>query len=174
METACAPRLRAATRLRPLPIPPAAMTGVGCTASTTSGTRVESAVVLFTCPSASTPWAMMPSPPPSDAMAVGAFAQDHDAAVPSLGTMGTRQGDIDPLIRKRQAQATHLGFVYEAGPCGSWLLAPCAKKGPPVGAWPPPSGPPRPETGCKPTVVMPCHWLGCCARGISPRLMSPP
>src|SRR4029453_6137574 len=131
METACAPRLRAATRLRPLPIPPAAMTGVGCTASTTSGTRVESAVVLFTCPSASTPWAMMASTPASDAMAVASVAQDHGDTVPSLGTMGTRQGDIDPLIRKRKAQATHLGFVYEAGPCGSWLSRSLRKKGSP-------------------------------------------
>src|SRR4029453_14306353 len=66
-----------------------------------------------------------------DAMAVAYVAQDHGAAVPYLGTMGTRQGDIDPLIRKRQAQATHLGFVYEAGPCGSWLSRSLRKKGSP-------------------------------------------
>jgi transposase len=74
---------------------------------------------------------MMASTPASDAMAVAYVAQDHGAAVPSLGTMGTRQGDIDPLIRKRQAQATHLGFVYEAGPCGSWLSRSLRKKGSP-------------------------------------------
>src|SRR4029453_11005030 len=64
-----------------------------------------------------------------DAMAVAYVAQDHGAAVPYLGTMGTRQCGIDPLIRKMQAQATHLGFVYEAGPCGSWLSRYLRKKG---------------------------------------------
>jgi len=34
----------------------------------------------------------------TDALAVADVTTDHDAAVSSLGTSGTRQGDIDPLI----------------------------------------------------------------------------
>jgi transposase len=56
-----------------------------------------------------------------DSLAVASVAQDHGAEVSSLGTIGTRPGDIDPLVRQRQSQATRLVFVYDAGPCGSWL-----------------------------------------------------
>jgi hypothetical protein len=56
-----------------------------------------------------------------DTSAVAYVAQDHGAEVTSLDTLGTRQGDLDQLIRKRQSQATHLIFVSEAGPCGDWL-----------------------------------------------------
>ena len=38
-----------------------------------------------------------------------------------VGTIGTRQCDIDALIRKLQSKSTRLVFVYEAGPCGYWL-----------------------------------------------------
>jgi hypothetical protein len=54
-----------------------------------------------------------------DAIAIAYVAQDHGAEVMNLGTLSTRQGDIDQLIRKRQSKATHLIFVYEAGPFGS-------------------------------------------------------
>ena len=56
-----------------------------------------------------------------ETIAVAYIAQDHGAEVTSLGTMGTRQCDIDQRIRKRPSNATPLIFVYEAGPCGSWL-----------------------------------------------------
>ena len=56
-----------------------------------------------------------------DSIAVAYVAQDHGAEVASLGTIGTRQCDIDQLIRKMQSKAQHLLFVYEAGPCGYWL-----------------------------------------------------
>ena len=58
---------------------------------------------------------------PKDAIAVAYVAHDHGAEVASLGTMGTRQGDLDPRIRKRPSPAHHLVFLSEAGPCGSWL-----------------------------------------------------
>jgi transposase len=59
----------------------------------------------------------------------GAYvAQDHSAEVTSLGTMGTHQGDIDHLVRKRPSQAQHLIFVYEAGPGGYWLYRSLMKK----------------------------------------------
>src|SRR5215510_6809209 len=54
-------------------------------------------------------------------IAVAYVAQDHGAEVTYLGTIGTRQCDIDQLIRKMQSKAKHLIFVYEAGPCGYWL-----------------------------------------------------
>ena len=56
-----------------------------------------------------------------DTMAVAYVAQDHGAEVTSTGTIGTRQCDIDQRIRQRQAKATHLILVSEAGPGGSWL-----------------------------------------------------
>jgi transposase len=56
-----------------------------------------------------------------DAIAVAYVAQDHGAAVASLGTIGTRPCDIDQLLRKRPSKAQHLVFLYEAGPCGYWL-----------------------------------------------------
>ena len=39
----------------------------------------------------------------------------------ALGTIGTRQCDIDGLLRKLQSKGGQLVFVYEAGPCGYWL-----------------------------------------------------
>jgi transposase len=56
-----------------------------------------------------------------DSIAVAYGAQDPSAEVMYLGAIGTRQCDIDQLIRKMQSKAKHLIFVYEAGPCGYWL-----------------------------------------------------
>ena len=57
----------------------------------------------------------------TESIAVAYVAQAHHADVVSLGTIGTRQSDIDQLIRKMPSKSTHLIFVYEAGPCGDWL-----------------------------------------------------
>jgi transposase len=56
-----------------------------------------------------------------DSIAVASVATAHAAEVISLGTIGTRHAEIDQLIRKRPSKAPHLVYVYEAGPCGSWL-----------------------------------------------------
>jgi transposase len=64
-----------------------------------------------------------------DSIAVADVAQEHGAEVTSLGTIGTRQGDIDQLIRRMPSKATHLLCVYEAGPCGDWLYRYLTKKG---------------------------------------------
>jgi transposase len=64
-----------------------------------------------------------------DSIAVASVAQEHGAAVLDLGAMGPRQSDIDQLIRKMQAKAKPLIFIYEAGPCGSWLYRYLSKKG---------------------------------------------
>ena len=64
-----------------------------------------------------------------DSIAVAYVARDHDAEIIYLGTIGTRQGDIDHLVRKLPSKATHLVFVDEAGPCGSWLSRDLTKQG---------------------------------------------
>jgi transposase len=64
-----------------------------------------------------------------DSIAVAYVAQEHGAEVTYLGTIGTRQCDIDHLIRKMPSKATHLIFVYEAGPCGYWLYRYLTQKG---------------------------------------------
>jgi transposase len=68
-----------------------------------------------------------------DSIAVAYVAQDHGAEVMYLGAIGTRQGDIEQMIRKMPSKATHLIFVYEAGPCGYWLYRYFMKKG--SGCW---------------------------------------
>jgi transposase len=64
-----------------------------------------------------------------ESIAVAYIAQEQGAEVTSLGTIGTRQCDIDHLIRKMQSKGKHLVFVYEAGPCGYWLYRYLTKKG---------------------------------------------
>src|SRR5437867_790401 len=46
-----------------------------------------------------------------------------------VGEIGTRQGDIDAMIRKLQSKGAELVFVYEAGPCGYWLYRYLTRKG---------------------------------------------
>ena len=65
-----------------------------------------------------------------DSMAVASVAQDHGAEVVSLGNIGTRQGDLDTLIRRLQAHSPQLVFVDEAGPCGAWLYRDLPPQGP--------------------------------------------
>jgi transposase len=64
-----------------------------------------------------------------DSIAVADVAQEHQAEVVYLGTLGTRQCDIDKLLRRLQSKSTHLVFIYEAGPWGYWLYRYLRKKG---------------------------------------------
>jgi transposase len=64
-----------------------------------------------------------------DSIAVAYVAQEHGAEVTYLGTIGTRQCDLDQLSRKMHSKAKHLIFNYEAGPCGYWLYRYLTKKG---------------------------------------------
>jgi transposase len=64
-----------------------------------------------------------------ESIAVAYVAQDHGAEVISLGTIGTRQCDIDTLLRQLQSKSKQRVFVYEAGPCGSWLYRSLLTKG---------------------------------------------
>jgi transposase len=51
-----------------------------------------------------------------------AHAAANAAAAPHfVGAIGSRQSDIDALIRRLHTQSAHLVFAYEAGPCGYTL-----------------------------------------------------
>ena len=65
----------------------------------------------------------------TESIAVAYVAQAHHAEVVSLGHIGTRQCDIDQLIRKMQSKSQHLLFVYEASPGGDWLSRSLTTKG---------------------------------------------
>lgn len=64
-----------------------------------------------------------------ESIAVAYAPEERGAEVVSLGAMGTRQSDIDKLIRKLQSKGATLVFVYEAGPCGYWLYRYLTGKG---------------------------------------------
>jgi transposase len=59
-----------------------------------------------------------------------AYAKEDRATPPvHVGTIGTRQYDIDAMVRKLQSKGAQLVFVYEAGPCGYWLYRYLIRKG---------------------------------------------
>jgi transposase len=62
-------------------------------------------------------------------MAVAYVATEHHAEVVSLGNIGSRQCDMEKLVRPLQSKSKHLIVVYEAGPCGYWLSRYLTKKG---------------------------------------------
>jgi len=64
-----------------------------------------------------------------DSIAIAYAPEDRGAEVVSLGEVGTRQCDIDKLIRKLQAKGATLVFGYEAGPCGYGLYRSLTGKG---------------------------------------------
>ena len=64
-----------------------------------------------------------------ETIAVAYVGEEREAAVVSWGTIGTRQCDLDKVIRKLQGKGQKLHFVYEAGPCGYWLYRYLTKKG---------------------------------------------
>lgn len=64
-----------------------------------------------------------------ESIAVAYVAQEHGAAVVSLGTIGTRQGDSDQRLRHLPSKGPQLVFVYEAGPCGYWRYRSLTQQG---------------------------------------------
>ena len=64
-----------------------------------------------------------------DSIAVASVSQELHAEVIYFGAIGTRQGDIDQLIRNMPSKSQHLVFVYAAGPCGYWLYRSLTTKG---------------------------------------------
>jgi transposase len=63
-----------------------------------------------------------------ESIAVASVAEEHAVEVVFGGTSGTRECDIDQLLRKLQAKGKKLHWVYEAGPCGYWLYRYLSKK----------------------------------------------
>jgi transposase len=63
-----------------------------------------------------------------ESIAVAYASEARDAEVVFWGRIGTRQRDIDTRIRPLTSNATPLVFVYEAGPCGSWLYRDLSRK----------------------------------------------
>jgi hypothetical protein len=63
-----------------------------------------------------------------DSIAVAYAAKAPSSEVVFLGAIGSRQCDIEQLIRKLQSTSQHLVFVYEAGPCRYWLYRYLTKK----------------------------------------------
>jgi transposase len=63
-----------------------------------------------------------------DSIAVAYAREARDTEVIFMGRTGTRQCDIDKLIRTLSSKAKQLVFVYEAGPCGYWLYRYLTKK----------------------------------------------
>jgi transposase len=64
-----------------------------------------------------------------ESIAVAYAPEERNAEVISLGTIGTRQCDIDKLLRQLTSKSPNLVFVYEAGPCGYALYRYLSKKG---------------------------------------------
>jgi transposase len=64
-----------------------------------------------------------------ESIAVAYAPEERGAEVISLGTIGTRQCDIDKLLRQFTSKSSRLVFVYEAGPCGYVLYRYLTKKG---------------------------------------------
>ena len=64
-----------------------------------------------------------------DTIAVAYAAEDRGTEAVSLGTIGTRQHDLDKLIRRLEAKGAALRFAYEAGPCGYWIYRYLTRRG---------------------------------------------
>ena len=64
----------------------------------------------------------------TESIAVAYAPEERGAEVVFLGTIGTRQRDIDTRVRQLAANTKPLVFVYEAGPCGYWLSRDLTKK----------------------------------------------
>src|SRR5438552_11269889 len=66
---------------------------------------------------------------PKDSIAVAYASTDGPTDPVHVGAIGTRQCDIDALVRKMQSKSAQLVFIYEAGPCGYWLYRYLTRKG---------------------------------------------
>jgi len=64
-----------------------------------------------------------------DSIAVAYAPEDRGAEVVALGAIGTRQSDVDKLIRKFESTGATLVFGYEPGPCGYGLYRYLTGKG---------------------------------------------
>lgn len=104
-----------------------------------------------------------------DSIAVAYAPEDRGAEVVSLGPIGTRQCDIDKLIRTLQSKGAARVFVYDAGPCGYWLYRYLTRKGLPCHVVAPSliprkPGDRRPVSGNNGSVESSIGWFPPCRR----------
>ena len=92
-----------------------------------------------------------------ESLAVAYAPEERDAEVVFLGTIGTRQCDIDKRVRRLTSKAKPLVFVYEAGPCGYWLYRYLTKKGYDCWVVAPSLIPKNRGIWSKPTAATPCN-----------------
>src|SRR5258705_11019916 len=64
-----------------------------------------------------------------DSISVAHVLDNRSAEVTFVGPIGTRQCDLDRLVRRLQSKAPRLVFAYEAGPCGYVLYRYLTRKG---------------------------------------------
>jgi transposase len=64
-----------------------------------------------------------------ESISVAYAPEDRGAEVVFVGPIGTRQCDIDKMVRRLHSKAEKLVFAYEAGPCGYVLYRYLEKKG---------------------------------------------
>ena len=64
-----------------------------------------------------------------DSIAVAHATEGRSEPPVFVGTIGTRQADLDRLIRRLQGKAAELRFAYEAGPSGYGLYRYLTRKG---------------------------------------------
>ena len=64
-----------------------------------------------------------------DSIGVAYAAGNRTTPPEFVGSIGTRQSDLDRLIRRLQGKSSHLVFAYEAGPCGYVLYSYLTAKG---------------------------------------------
>jgi hypothetical protein len=63
-----------------------------------------------------------------ESIVVAYITNEHHAEVVYVGAIGTRQYNINQIIRKLQAESKHSIFVDNTSPCGSWLYLYFTKK----------------------------------------------
>ena len=64
-----------------------------------------------------------------DSIAVAHASPDRSADVVYVGQVGTREADIEKLLRRLHSHASKLVVAYEAGPCGYGLYRTLTTKG---------------------------------------------
>jgi transposase len=64
-----------------------------------------------------------------DSMAVAHASADHASETVYVGQVGTREADLEKLLRRLHSHASRLVVAYEAGPCGYGLYRTLTAKG---------------------------------------------
>jgi hypothetical protein len=92
-----------------------------------------------------------------DSIAVAYVAQDHGAEVIYLGTIGTRQTDLDPCTRKLQSKANIWSLSLKPDHAAPGSSAICATTATTAGSWHQLASHKKLATAFKPTAATRCH-----------------